>query len=35
MPDDATITQTLTKDHRDCDRLLSTVTLRGRNTDYG
>jgi hemerythrin-like domain-containing protein len=30
----ATITETLTKDHRDCDRLLSAVSLRGRNTDW-
>ncbi len=34
MSDPATITETLTKDHRDCDRLLSAVSLQGRKTDW-
>jgi iron-sulfur cluster repair protein YtfE (RIC family) len=34
MPDHQTITETLTADHRDCERLLSTVPIRGRGTDW-
>jgi iron-sulfur cluster repair protein YtfE (RIC family) len=34
MSEPATITVTLTTDHRDCDRLLCAVALRGRKTDW-
>jgi len=34
MAEHDSITATLTADHRDCDRRLGKVALRGRNTDW-
>jgi iron-sulfur cluster repair protein YtfE (RIC family) len=34
MPEHTAITETLAADHRNCDRLLGAIAIRGRRTDW-